>query len=234
MLNLLCAYATNAGLLPWNWSATRKKLYTAAEIRDGIATTLEEFEWAASHDAPARAHFSKPWGLFILRCDHYCHWINGWIGIGNHAHFLRSISYGSFLAFSTTLVMLFVWWRGLYKGRMIPFWIFVLVYLVQGSICAIQVVQQSLNVTANQTTFEVLRGLWKHQRNPYRKRCLSNWEEVCGSWKFFLFWLFPIPIPRVQDGFGYEKLEGNECQALLATSSFLEPVLGPFGPRRIG
>jgi hypothetical protein len=61
MLNLLCTYATNAGLLPWNWSATRKKLYTAAEIRDGIATTLEEFEWAASHDAPARAHFSKPW-----------------------------------------------------------------------------------------------------------------------------------------------------------------------------
>jgi hypothetical protein len=130
--------------------------------------------------------------------------------------------------------MLYVWLRGLYKGRTIPFWIFVLVYLVQGSICAIQVVQQSLNVTANQTTFEVLRGLWKHQRNPYRKRCVSNWEEVCGSWKFFLFWLFPIPIPRVQDGFGYEKMEGDECQALLATSSFLEPVLGPFGPRRIG
>jgi hypothetical protein len=132
MLNFICTYVSNAGFLPWNWSATRKKLYTATEIRDGIASTIEEFEWAASHDAPARAHFSKPWGLFILRCDHYCHWINGWVGIGNHAHFLRSIFYGSCLALCTTLTMLFVWWRGLYKGCMISFCIFLLVCVVRG------------------------------------------------------------------------------------------------------
>jgi hypothetical protein len=129
------------------------------------------------------------------------------------------------------LILLFVWWRGLYRGRMVVFWILVIVYLTQGSICAVQVVQQSRNVTLNQTTFEALRHLWTHQRNPYRRGCVSNWEEVCGSWKFFLFWIFPIPIPRVQDGFGYEMLEGDECQALLATSSFLEPVWGTFGPQ---
>jgi hypothetical protein len=98
----------------------------------------------------------------------------------------------------------------------------------------VQVIQQATNVTVNQTTFEALRGLWVHQQNPYRKDCLSNWEEVCGSWKFCSFWPFPIPIPKVQDGFGYEKLEGDECQALLATSSFLEPVRGPFGPQKFG
>lgn len=55
--NLFVTYFTNPGALPWSWSLTQKKVYTSSELCNGVATTIEQFDWALNHDSPPRAHF---------------------------------------------------------------------------------------------------------------------------------------------------------------------------------
>lgn len=65
---------------------------------------------------------------------------------------------------------------------------------------------QVRNVSQNVTTVEKLKGTWVGRTNRYRKSCVRNWEEVYGPRVFCPFWCCPFPIPKVEDGFGYEKI----------------------------
>jgi hypothetical protein len=79
-----------------------------------------------------------------------------------------------------------------------------------GFLAASQACAQLANISLNTTTSERLKGLWKNKKNPYRKSCLQNWEEVCGPRSYCPLWCCPFPLPRVEDGFGYPKEPGDD------------------------
>jgi hypothetical protein len=215
LLHFLLTYWTNPGILPWNWSQTRKRSYTDNEIRDGIATTREQVLWARNHDRPGRAYFSRKQGYFILRGDHYCNWTTTWIGINNHRHFIRASYY-------TVLYVLFLlYWTGkVYShdaivGNTKVCLVYAGVLAFLGVFTAVQAVSQTVNVSHNQTISELLTGVFARQPNTFNRGCVRNWEEVCGSRYYCPMWLCPCPIPRVEDGFGYE-FDRNSLQPFLA------------------
>jgi hypothetical protein len=203
-LNLFATYFTNPGALPWNWSISRKKSYTSSELCTGVATTIEQFEWALSHDSPARSHFSKKTGFFILRADHDCFWVNGWIGIGNHRYFLNGMAGLAIFCLYSGFWMLWTFFYGTYGN----FFFFISILGITGFCAFLSVGQgflQARNISLNATIIEHLKGKWATGRNPYRKDCIRNWEEVYGPRVCCPLWCCPFPIPRVEDGFGYDK-----------------------------
>jgi hypothetical protein len=88
--------------------------------------------------------------------------------------------------------------------------------LFLGCFTATQVFVQTLNGFNNITVLEQIKGSFEDFPNVYRKDRMTNWEEICGSRKYWPLWFFPIPIPVVQDGFGYPSYEyADETESLL-------------------
>jgi hypothetical protein len=85
-------------------------------------------------------------------------------------------------------------------------------------IVALQSVNQIYSTSKNMTTVEAKFGKWANRPNPYDNGCMSNWEEVCGSRRFWFLWPFPIPIPKVQDGFGYPRCPDAEDTPFMASA----------------
>ena len=202
-VNFLLTHLLDPGVLPWTWSETRKKSYTFDEIREGIASREDQWNWAASQDRPERSVFSRTRGYFILRGDHDCFWVNNWIGIRNHSYFIRAVYSGSLFAAATTVLSVKIWRMDAVPVSRPLFYILTLIPVGLGLINLTQAFNQSYNISRNQTIVEQLKGLWIGAPNPYRQSCLRNWEEVCGSRWCLPCWLLPIPIPKVEDGFGY-------------------------------
>jgi hypothetical protein len=206
--NFLLVYCTNPGLLPWNWSETRKRAYTAAELRSGIATTNEQAMWAKAHAAPNRAHFSRRLGWFVLRADHDCTWVNGWVGAWNHAHFVRAVAWGTLLLCFSMFWAARAWVRGAVEGAPWLFHLYVAASIALGGITARQTAEQSSRISLNRTTVEMVRGLWE-EGSPYDRGCLANWEEIFGSRRFLPLWPCPVPIPGRYTGFEYGEGESE-------------------------
>jgi hypothetical protein len=179
------------------------------EIIEGTARRDVQFEWARTHVRPVRSHFSNKSGFFIVRADHDCFWVNGWVGIGNQNYFIRAVWYSTIWAVFVTLCGLAVWSR-LAKDRntQLIFWFYEIIMAILGTFTAGQMVYQPRNACANVTIIEQVTGAWDEFPNVYEKGCVSNWEEICGTRKFWPCWLLPVPIPRVIDGFGYSAYGG--------------------------
>jgi hypothetical protein len=213
--NFLLTYCTNPGLLPWNWSETRKRSYTASELRGGIATTNDQVMWAKVHVSPNRSHFSRKLGWFVLRADHDCTWVNGWVGMWNHAHFLRAVAYSALLLIFSMFWAARAWWLGAVAGPLWVFYAYVAISIVLGGITARQTAEQSYRLSRNRTTVEVIRGLWEGRASPYDRGCLANWEEVCGPRRLLPLWPFPLPLGGRYSGFEYGEGAIEESEPFL-------------------
>jgi hypothetical protein len=158
----------------------------------------------------------------VLRGDHRCPYINGWVGIGNHRIFFLAVLYAAAFAAYSSYWMIRVLLAGAAKGWDLVFCIGLLVPTIWvGTMNAGQVWHQARNISQNATTIEVLYGVWQERKNPYDRGCARNWEDVCGSWAWCWLWWLPIKFPMVEDGFGYPKDEQAE-----ENKSFLRPEWG--------
>lgn len=212
-INFFLTHWLNPGFLPWTWSETRKKNYTTEEMREGVASTEEQWAWAAEQDRPERSAFSRTCGYFVLRADHDCFWVNNWIGIRNHSYFLRAVYSGFAFAIITTYLSGRIWWEDKIPVSRHVFNLMFVLPIGLGIMNGIQVWTQSINACANETILEILKGTWRERPNHHRKSCLRNWEEICGSRWCLPCWLLPVPIPKVEDGFGYLPPPSGEIES---------------------
>lgn len=89
------AFFTNPGLLPFNYSITKRYPIYDKEIRNYTAVREDQIEWAKKQTRPARCVFSTRTGTFVLRADHFCTLIGTWIGLKNHRLYFNGILYFS-------------------------------------------------------------------------------------------------------------------------------------------
>jgi hypothetical protein len=206
VLHFFLVYFVDPGILPWNWSVSRKKSYNLDEIHAGMARTLSQVEWAETHSRPARSHFSRRAGYFILRGDHDCYWVSGWIGIRNHRYFVKSVISGAIYGlYSFVMTVIAYFYSGIRCHYAI--WLaFSAATVFLTYIVITQTVQQSHNLMRNLLTVEILSTRPGVTLATYRKSCIRNWEEVCGDSKYMLCWACPCPVPMVEDGFGYGEV----------------------------
>lgn len=216
IIHYLITHFKNPGVLPWNWAETQKMSYTSAEMRNGIASRVEQFEWAQRHPIPARAAFSRRWGFWILRGDHDCFWVTNWIGIGNHRYFVSATIFGTLLFALTigiTIDVVVRAWDAVPRKRC-----FTITSLVMGYISLVnlnQMLVQCRNITRNDTTYEkIVVKSDPDAPSEWDRGCWKNWEEVCGPRKFLLCWLLPVPLPMEQDGFSFTHEIGENTPFL--------------------
>ena len=202
ILFLIITQFSNPGYLPWYWSIDKKKNFTNKELRDGKAYHDDQIEFARNSEKPNRSYFSGKSGYIILRADHFCSWVNNWIGIKNHRYFIIAIGSSSFYL----SLFIYQFFKTLYL-KTHNFSKFYITFIIILSIffyfvITAQFISQIFQVTKNFTTIERL----KHQDlNFYFKNKLEGWEDICGSIKYFYLWCLPIPLTQFNDGFSYDK-----------------------------
>lgn len=210
----LCYYVThftNPGILPFNWSETKQRRYTKDELRSGIAITRDQKMWGKTHDWPSRSFFSGDYGAIVLRADHYCMWINHWVGLKNHKFFIQSLFYCSAFLIEYLFVLYKVF-RNDAAIRKSPFFYFVLLACVTfGFFHTSSLYDQLSNVLKNITSYERMSD--SGQFSLHDKGILKNFEEIFGSVFLLPFWFLPISTPLPVDGFNYPLKKDDVCLA---------------------
>lgn len=212
-MGLLCygfTHYTNPGIVPYNWSESKQRIFTNDELRSGMTTTREQVEWGKSHDWPPRSFFSGRYGGLVLRADHFCDGVHHWVGLKNLRYFVQAHIYCALFSTELGYIMIKIalnpdartWKNALY-------WLPVAGYslLVFGS-QMLNLVYILPRIARNQTMLEAMQKL---DPSFYDRGFIRNCEEVFGSVYLFPLWFFPIPLPLPNDGFSYSLRPKDPC-----------------------
>lgn len=221
MTNLcyIVTHFTNPGILPFNWSNTKQRFYTKNELRSGFAINHEQKRWGKMHDWPSRSFFAGDYGAIVLRADHYCIWINHFIGLKNHKFFIQSLFYCS----SYLIEYIFILYK-VYKNDIqirktasfyvISFFCFAFAYHHIFNFC-----DNIIRTFKNITTCEKLIG--DGENSIHDKGVVKNFEEIFGSIYLFPLWFFPVFIPLPVDGFNYPIKQNDVCLAKNRSQAYI-------------
>jgi hypothetical protein len=204
-------WASNPGILPWDWSLNRRhvKSYTDDELKDGVASTREQVAWAKLEGlTPTRAFFSGHVGAIILKADHCCWYLNHFIGLRNMRFFFQSLFWGSiftcgFLVSCVTAVRRIGFCaNGCCCVLCITFgaWL-VLVHLIQIRLAVLKIKNNETLIEMN----SVEKGLGGTREKEWDLGLVKNLEETFGPVWLFPLWFFPVPLPLPTDGMSYKK-----------------------------
>lgn len=192
--------------LPFFYPAqTDRKEFTREEYRLGYAYAKEQSDWAKKQKKPNRSSFSDKAGYFIIRPDHYCAWVQNWIGYKNHRFFIIFTIYGAIyfdILFLNCLHMIY------YHRKVHTFLCFSFITLNSGFFSFLFTTQafiQLNNTSYNITILEII----KRQKNFYNRGCLNNYSEICGSKKLMFLWPWPcISLKPGYNVFNYPEYVG--------------------------
>lgn len=206
ILTNLCyvmAHFTNPGLLPWSWAATKQRFYTKDELRSGIAITHDQKEWGKNHDWPARSFFSGDFGAIILRAEHFCRWINQWVGLRNLKFYLQSLFYSIIFSFEYLFILYKVYINSNRKEIKKSF------FFIFSGIATVYFLYHFLigfcvTFYRSSKNYTFVESLFYFDVTFYNKGLIKNLEEVFGSIYLFPLWFLPILIPLPKDGFDYQ------------------------------
>jgi hypothetical protein len=209
VVSYVATIARGPGYVPYNWAVTRQKGYTWRQCMDNMVVFQEQSEYAKGAARPPRASFSIDARRFVLRADHFCVWLQSWIGIRNHRYFLLMTSYSFLHAVAYTAFRLW-WFRGVLAGIhwrhcfglaasafVVGAGLFGLLWFVIGV----------RNLCDGVTAIEK----WNKRRSEFTKETFcGNCEEVCGQRRWMLCWIIPLfcCLEPGEDGF-YSQGIGN-------------------------
>ena len=191
------------GYLPFNYRANTSTRWD--DLMNSIVVYKEQEEFARDQHGPPRATFARRAKRYVLRADHYCQWMESWIGINNHRYFMLTLFWAS--------IYILVWFAmhaWFYLVMFNPFkWTHVVslvimaLLLVPLSMAASHLIRTMRDLARNTTMRERVK---KYKTEVYDKGCLNNYAEVCGKKSYCCLWLWPcFPLAPVENGL-YENL----------------------------
>jgi hypothetical protein len=208
-LSMVTAYfamiVIGPGYVPYDWAKSRQKKYSWDYEMAHIAHTPDQIAFArTTPDRPPRSSFSVSARRFILRADHFCDWSQTWIGIKNHRFFMLSCFwaavYGlSNIAFRYFAIKMIVKKRKFHWECIFGF-ATILVILLVICFCAYHFILSCKDLIWNLTSLERWAG---RSASAFDNGMCSNCEEVCGTRKLIIFWIFPFFLcwKPLEDGF---------------------------------
>lgn len=219
-ISYLVTHFTNPGILPFNWSTTKQRFYTKNELRDGFAINHDQKRWGKMHDWPSRSFFSGDFGAIVLRADHYCFWINHWVGLRNHKFFIQSLFYCSCFAIQYLFILCKVFKNPEADQISHKFYFYILFVICFAFGCyhTFNFIGSLLRAVLNITTIEKLMGL---DAKYYNQGFIKNLEEIFGSVYLFPLWFIPIIIPLPVDGFNYKVRTNDICFAKNRSQAYI-------------
>jgi len=185
------------GYAPYNWSINQRTDYSFNDMMSSIAIYREQVEYAKVAQRPPRSSFSINTRRFVLRADHYCSWMQSWIGVRNHRYFILTCFWTFLYCFSIIIsnyYWIVHWFNIISKTRsfnllLLPN-IFVLLYLLAlGAFSFKQFFTAVINLAKDSTLIEI----WNNRiQVMHKKTCFDSYESICGPKGFCLCWPFPI------------------------------------------
>ena len=205
------------GYLPYNWSVSRKSVYTFEEMMSSMAIYQEQVDFGRTNERPPRASFSYDARRYVLRADHYCEWTKSWIGLKNHRFFLLVTFWASFYCIFY-IASRFFWFKGIIldllahktvNAMSIIGVVYCIFFIIIGPFSSYHFFISLINASKNITLIEK----WNKRDPAFSKGgCCSNLSEICGSKLLFMFWPFPcFCLSPTEDGF-YNCLYDEENQ----------------------
>lgn len=210
------AMCRSPGYLPFYWAVEKRHHYTYEEQMDGVITNEEQFNFACCNSRPERGSLSRQGRRFILRADHVCKWISNWVGFKNYRYFYVQL----FWTMVVFLMYFFIIGIAVYtmitksfgslllyqKIVNIAMFAFTLPDLGFFIFFMLIFCRHTKYVCINETTLgEFKKRNLADQHNYYDLGATKNISQTCGSWKYCLLYLLPIPLPREVNGFDWEK-----------------------------
>ena len=186
----IAALCKGPGYVPYNWHITKKEKYTWKEMMDNMVIYTQQAEYARQAPRPPRSSFSIDARRFVLRADHYCDWIQSWVGVKNHRQFLLMLWY-TFMYMLANLGFRYWWYLDVinnFKWWKVFGWLTVVFVLYAGFYSLYHFSIAVHHVIKNVTAVEMYN---KRYHSSMNKGCLNNCAEICGTKKCLLCW--PIP-----------------------------------------
>ena len=192
------------GYLPYNWSLTHKKKYTWNEMMKSIALYKDQADFAHNcPDRPKRSCFSNDARRYVLRADHLCIWTESWIGINNHRYFVLLCFWSTIYSLINIGFRLWLYIDIFENKRKFQYWYIpgiasIVFLLFEGGFSIFYFLRSFRNLTRNVTMLEQ----WRNEVKGWDRGCCNNFEEVCGSRKYAVFWPFPFVfcLQPLEDG----------------------------------
>ena len=206
LISYYCAVCRSPGYLPFYWAVEKKEHFTFEEQMDGVATTPEQYEFAAYNDRPERGALSKQAKRHVLKADHICKWIANWVGLKNYRYFYLKVVWGIvyFIVWFVDLIVCAIEMRHgwVTKPGFIAMLILFLPVFGFTVFLFIMICRHTKYTCRNTSTLQEFRNKRKpNARNYYDLGCRRNYIEVFGPGRCCLCWFFPVPIHRKWGGF---------------------------------
>ena len=190
--------ARGPGYLPFNYRTNPSTRWE--DLMSSIVVYKEQEAYARDHPGPPRSAFTRHAKRFVLRADHHCQWMESWIGIRNHRHFMLTLVWA--------IVYIAVWYSmhaWFYKRMFSPFhWthvaslVVMALLLIPLLISVNQLVRSMRDLARNITMRERVK---KYRAEAYDKGCFNNYAEVCGEKRYCCLWVWPcFPLEPVENG----------------------------------
>lgn len=196
LLSYVLTIVKGPGYLPYNWNVDKRLDYDFDTMMDSMAVFQEQIDYGKTHERPPRSSFSITARRYVLRADHFCTWMQTFIGLNNHRFFLLSTFWISIYCFAY-IGFRYFWIYDIivttistkhFDYYSIPGIIFVLIGLFAGFYSFYYFVRSFINLYNNLTQIEK----WNNrQPSMFGRSRINNFEEVCGSKKYLPFWPFP-------------------------------------------
>lgn len=186
----LATIVKGPGYAPYNWVNTRQTKYAWDVEMSNIAIYQQQVDFARRSVRPPRSSFSIDARRFVLRADHFCVWVQSWIGLKNHRQFMLMIFHafvyaGACIGFRWwwywDAVQSFRWWTVL--G-----WMSCVINLFIMLFSMYHLSHATRNLARNVTIVEKYN---KRKIEVIDKGCMQNCEEICGNRWCLLCWWIP-------------------------------------------
>lgn len=172
------------GYLPWYWKENPEK-----NDLTGIVVNDEQKDYMLSCGFPRSTYYMKEVRRIVLRPDHFCDWAASFIGKKNHKLFMLFNLFG----------VIYICQFGYYNFRS-----FIYVMATKPSVVIVlQLIYFMISIIFSMFTFTFVAtgfielstppNTYSKKKNAQTKSCCGLWAEVCGSPKYFLLWILPIP-----------------------------------------
>ena len=154
----------------------------------GLVINDNQEQYMKSHPLPARTNFFHCTHRIVIRPDHYCDWIQSFIGKKNQKLFMLLLIYGfcycSLFFLNNTRAIYYIFKLQTFSPLMIFSILFLLIFEI---FLFTETLQQLIGILTNYTAFDRLK-----QQYFESSGCCQNIQQVFGSLKQFILW--PIPI----------------------------------------
>ena len=191
----------------------------------GIVSNEYQLEFVKNNPVPNRCIYSSSARRFVIRPDHYCDWVQCWIGKRNMKFFILFNAYGLLYSFFFTMIdFVALVEQSIYGISLLStvYFLYLLASAYFAFITAGFLFAYIIKAFTNVTLWEEWNGV---DSNRFNRGYIQNIEDVCGP--KYQICLYPFPISPWKNKTNFELIQDYDDYGKLQSEAPSEDVPKP-------